>query len=115
MKVETSHTAAPWTIHWNMAQGGDGHWIMDAQDHGELSRVAMVAFHDDQSGDETRSNARLIAAAPDLLAALIACHDQLDGWLMEGSSDPLDAAAVRMAREAIGKAVGVELNLRVLG
>jgi hypothetical protein len=115
MKIKTTHTAGPWAIHWGMAQGGDGHWIMDTQDHGELSRVAMVAFHDDASGDETKQNARLIAAAPDLLAALIACHDQLDGWVMEGSLDPLDAAAVNMAREAIGKAVGTELKARVLG
>lgn len=114
MKIETTHTTGPWSIHWGMAQGGDGHWIMDAQDHGELSRIAMVAFHDDTSGDETKQNARLIAAAPDLLAALIACHDQLDGWVMEGSLDPLDAAAVNMAREAIGKAVGTELKARVL-
>lgn len=47
-----------------MAQGGDGHWVVDAKDHGELSRIAMVAFHDDASGDETKQNARLIAAAP---------------------------------------------------
>lgn len=69
MKTSGTHTAAPWSIHWGMAQGGDGHWIMDSTDHGELSRVAMVAFHDDTPG-ETRANALLIAAAPELLAAI---------------------------------------------
>jgi hypothetical protein len=115
MKIETTHTAGPWSIHWGMAQGGDGHWIMDSQDMGELSRIAMVAFHDDASGDETKQNARLIAAAPELLAALVACHDQLDGWVMEGSLDAMDAAAVNMARAAIGKAIGTELKARILG
>jgi len=110
METETNnagkmaHTAAPWSIHWGTAQGGDGHWIMDSQDMCELSRIAMVAFHDDTSGDETRANAKLIAAAPELLAALIACSDQLAGWVDAGSLDNADHAAVRMARKAIAKA-----------
>ena len=106
MKIETTHTAGPWSIHWGMAQGGDGHWIVDSQDMGELSRIAMVAFHDDASGDETKQNARLIAAAPELLAALVACHDQLDGWVMEGSLDALDAAADALADEIAAKPFG---------
>lgn len=98
------HTAAPWAIHWGTAQGGDGHWIVDAQDMGELSRIAMVAFHDDASGDETRANAKLIGAAPELLAALVACRDQLAAWVDGGSLDNADHAAVRMAAAAIKKA-----------
>jgi hypothetical protein len=105
MATETmKHTAAPWTIHWGMAQGGDGHWIMDAQDHGELSRIAMVAFHDDTSGDETRANAKVIGAAPELLAALMICCDQLAGWVDSGSGDARDFWAVKMAKAAIEKA-----------
>jgi hypothetical protein len=98
------HTAAPWMIHWGTAQGGEGHWIMDSQDMGELSRVAMVAFHDDANGDETRANARLMAAAPELLLALVACRDQLAAWVDGGSLDTADHAAVRMAAAAIQKA-----------
>lgn len=109
METETNnagkmaHTAAPWSIHWGTAQGGDGHWIMDFQDNCELSRVAMVAFHDDTSGDETRANAKLIAAAPELLAALIACSDQLSARTLL-NPDFADHTAVRMARRAIAKA-----------
>jgi hypothetical protein len=106
MTTSTSlkHTAGHWTIHWGMAQSGDGHWIMDSQDHGELSRIAMVAFHDDTSGDETRANAKVIAAAPDLLAALIACCDQLGSYVDGGSDDARDFWAVKMANAAIEKA-----------
>lgn len=100
-----AHTSAPWTIHWGTAQGGEGHWIMDANDNCELSRIAMVAFHDDTSHHETRANAKLIAAAPELLAALIACSDQLAGWVDSGSLDDTDHAAIRMARRAICKAM----------
>lgn len=98
------HTDSPWAIHWGTAQGGDGHWIVDSQDHGELSRIAMVAFHDDKSGDETRANAKLIAAAPELIAALIACHDRLAEWVDSGSMDDADFYAVKMAKAAISKA-----------
>jgi hypothetical protein len=100
------HTDSPWAIHWGTAQGGDGHWIVDSQDNCELSRVAMVAFHDDKSGGETRANARLIAASPDLLAALVACRDQLAGWVDSGSLDDSDFYAIKMADAAIRKAAG---------
>ncbi len=115
MTTKSIHTAAPWSIEWGTAQGGDGHWVVDSQDLGPLSRVAMVAFHDDKNDGETKANARLIAAAPELLEAIIACCDQLDGWVMEGSLDPADAAAVRLARGAISKATGVEKQKRILG
>ena len=46
------HTPGPWRIEWEMAHGG-------------LSVVATIHFHDD-----TEANARLVAAAPELLEAL---------------------------------------------
>ena len=66
----SKHTPGPWSVTWGTAQGGEGHHIMDSTgiDNG-LSIVAVVGFHDDSEG-ETKANARLIAAAPDLLAAL---------------------------------------------
>ena len=104
---DIKHTAAPWSIHWGAAQGGDGHWIVDSKDLCELSRIALVAFHDDESGDETRANARLIAAAPELLSALIACRDQLAGWVDSGSSDNADFYAIKQADAAIKAATGL--------
>ena len=62
------HTSTPWDINWGTAHDGESHHIVDGKDFGHLSIIAMVKFHDDTEG-ETRANAHLIAAAPDLLAA----------------------------------------------
>lgn len=105
MEQKAAHTPGPWQIEWNVAQGGEGHYITDSNDMGELSRIAAVLFHDDADG-ETRANARLIAAAPDLLEiarAIVAVCDSgkhADMACMEGS--PL----VDAARDAIAKAEG---------
>ena len=61
MKQKAAHTPGPWQIEWNVAQGGEGHYITDSKDMAELSRIAAVLFHDDADG-ETRANARLLAA-----------------------------------------------------
>ena len=95
MEQKAAHTPAPWQIEWNAAQSGDGHYITDSNDMAELSRIAAVLFHDDADG-ETRANARLIAAAPDLLAALIGVVKVADRATVE-----FDAA-----RAAIAKAEG---------
>ena len=105
MEQKAAHTPGPWLIEWNAAQGGEGHYITDSKDMGELSRIAAVLFHDD-ADNETRANARLIAAAPDLLEiarAIVAICDTgkyADMACMEGS--PL----VDAARDAIAKAEG---------
>ena len=70
MEQKAAHTPAPWRIEWNTAQGGEGHYITDSNDMGELSRIAAVLFHDDADG-ETRANARLIAASPTMYDYLV--------------------------------------------
>ena len=70
MEQKAAHTPGPWLIEWNAAQGGEGHYITDSKDMGELSRIAMVLFHDDADG-ETRANARLIAASPTMYDYLV--------------------------------------------
>ena len=70
MEQKAAHTPAPWQIEWNAAQSGEGHYIKDSQDMGELSRIAAVLFHDDAEG-ETRANARLIAASPTMYDYLV--------------------------------------------
>ena len=95
MEQKAAHTPGPWQIEWNVAQGGEGHYITDSKDMAELSRIAAVLFHDDADG-ETRANARLLAAAPDLLAALIGVVKVADRATVE-----FDAA-----RAAIAKAEG---------
>lgn len=56
---------------------------------------------------ESRANARLIAAAPEMLEALQACADWLD-WLHSPIDDPkgAHAAHIKAAREALAKATG---------
>lgn len=104
MEQKAAHTAGPWLIEWNAAQGGDGHYITDSKDMGELSRIAAVLFHDDADG-ETRANARLIAAAPELLAALERAYMALIGYLPAHRNDVTDAA-IGAAHAAITKATG---------
>ena len=70
MEQKAAHTPAPWQIEWNAAQSGEGHYITDSNDMGELSRIAAVLFHDDAVG-ETRANARLIAASPTMYDYLV--------------------------------------------
>ena len=70
MEQKAAHTPAPWLIEWNVAQGGEGHYITDSKDMVELSRIAAVLFHDDADG-ETRANARLIAASPTMYDYLV--------------------------------------------
>ena len=70
MKQKAAHTPAPWLIEWNVAQGGEGHYITDSKDMAELSRIAAVLFHDDADG-ETRANARLLAASPTMYDYLV--------------------------------------------
>jgi hypothetical protein len=65
----TNHTPAPWHIEFAMAQGGEAHHVCDSRDMSELSIIATVHFHDDEDG-ETKANARLISAAPELLNVL---------------------------------------------
>lgn len=94
----TKHTPGPWEI--EPSDDGQSHWIVPAASNGcgwvgdRYMRVSgPIDIHD----------ARLIAAAPDLLAALQDCFQ----WFENDS--PLDAPCgpeMRKAREAIAKATG---------
>ena len=103
-----SHTPGPWHV------GGKGNAIVYADVEGGSYAVAnAVTFHG-QPNFEDAANARLIAAAPDLLEAL----RKLVGLIMDehGSGadllpvhhefDPEHYAAIREARASIAKAEG---------
>ncbi len=99
MDNETKHTPGPWALHADHAING-GHQIW-----GDGCLVADVA---------TDANARLIAAAPDLLAALEGCRAAL-ATLSGPRRDLADwhrqnvarlATAEVAARAAIAKATG---------
>ena len=104
--MSAKHTPGPWLTQWGAAQGGDGHHIIDTKDMGELSRIAVVLFHDDAEG-ETASNARLIAAAPELLEALQTTAENLRSWKAANNSgiNTFDSW-LEVVEEAIAKAKG---------
>lgn len=114
-----SHTPGPWTVDETKALGAYGVWTDYAtcpghDGAGYASQICSVFVNvsigknyfggknDGEIDQETRgANARLIAAAPDLLAACKAA-------LLKFNHNPLDKVSVAgdMLREAIAKAEG---------
>jgi hypothetical protein len=95
-----AHTPGPWQVNFR-----DDTQVCDAD--GEVRGCAPIAFCKG-SHHEARSNARLIAAAPDLLAALEALRlareqDKYRSW-EKGAPDFNKAEA--LADDAIAKAKG---------
>lgn len=81
--MKTKHTQWPWKIqslpHEREFRKGENYAIRDSRGCA-LAQVGHIdAIHD---GDETKANARLIAAAPELLYAL--------KWALENLGDDLD-------------------------
>lgn len=87
--MEAKHTSGPWyikeTASLTICSGSDNNW------------VAHVYWHP--------ANARLIAAAPDLLAAL---QDIVDAVAITASSEACQCWDFSKARAAIAKALGTE-------
>jgi hypothetical protein len=92
--IETKHTPGPWSIEGDVAEGG---FYLSEYNHGAEVPIFLCEWF---LGDAVtaKSNARLIAAAPDMLEALKACADNLAslGW----------HPAEQVARDAIAKAEG---------
>lgn len=98
-----NHTPGPWSI-WSYNPGT--HAFVIGPDNGHS--VAVVHKTPPEHGP---SNARLIAAAPDLLEALEACAESLAGCdealdQMAGVGGYKPDSAIAQARAAIGKAQG---------
>ena len=90
--MSTQHTKGPWRVQRQNPSPTTGEWMISGAKPGYLAEV-----RDCGSGD-VQANARLIAAAPDLLEALLrvlrdVASDGLDGWEDQ-------------ARAAIAKATG---------
>ena len=93
MKTNTQHTPGPWNVGDDSPNDYEGP-IIDTRDRA----VAVITIdHETESTPEDRANARLIAAAPELLAML---ERVLDGVLR---LPPLD---IEQALAAIIKATG---------
>ena len=93
--METKHTPGPWALDWNVAR-------IDVFSADAATLVATVRRSTMSAGvDSTaRTNARLIAAAPDLYDAL---RELLYAW--DVLQDPA-AGVAEDARAAIAQAVG---------
>ncbi len=96
-----THTPAPWTKEltpggYAINAGGDN------KEEDTFCNIALV-IEDQEDGDETEANARLISAAPDLLEALKKCFEIMSRVTFPGTAVDL---LYEEARAAIQKAEG---------
>ena len=106
-----AHTPGPWTVayddygdEWWFGGNGHGQWVVTPAE--ELNIV--MAGHGNDRGDENlrqvaADNARLIAAAPDLLKACRQVHDALvhAGFYIACSQPGMDEAGLLSLRQAV--------------
>ncbi len=90
--MKTQHTPGPWKV------SGKNPPMIYAR--AGLDIVAQCDSAGEMTRDQEAANARLIAAAPDLLAALLALLS--DKYL----ADPINADRMAGAKAAIAKAAG---------
>lgn len=88
--MTTNHTPGPWAVD-NLTVRWGGYFVADCDGKGDIARQG-----------ECQANARLIAAAPDLLDALVA----LSGALQTYVNGTEDWPELMQARAAIAKAGG---------
>lgn len=100
------HTKGPWKWKSDPSMGGF-HVYMDTairkrsgyDSHHHLEMDFSIYPEDGEQWEEAKANARLIAAAPELLENLIGCMEAL-------ASHVPDCVEVQCARAAIAKATG---------
>jgi hypothetical protein len=101
----TTHTPGPWR-----ALGNDDRHELSPAPIRTLDDVAIAeAFQTSETPDgyaEMDANARLIAAAPDLLAAVVAASHALKSYAYGNSATDLAESIAKSCDEAIAKAEG---------
>lgn len=109
----TKHTPGPWAVHSDRLSI---HRPAMPEDEGhEIRRLVALVYSNCQAGDSNLdANARLIAAAPDMLDALHALLSALDQEILECLDDaivaspplePAKLAALLNARDAASEAI----------
>lgn len=104
--MSAAHTPGPWFL----LESDGVLQISDSEKHG--NKAAIVHWAGFDAGDKTkkakRANARLIAAAPDLLDALEAMLREFTGqnYCAPDEYPVAKLGAMRKAKEAIAKATG---------
>lgn len=109
-KSVVKHAPGPWAFREGDRERRDSSRVFKANDEEFLIAHVICDFRNDMARAEDIANARLIAAAPDLLEA---CRNVLS-WLDGGQSvahgcivaPPADKAAADMLRNVIGVAEG---------
>ncbi|NHC53082.1 hypothetical protein [Pseudomonas sp. AU8050] len=105
--METKHTPGPWTLQGEPESIRiEGPRNRNSRSHLVLvERVGGRRYGADFSDlSELVANAKLIAAAPDLLEALIKLHESLESLNESGDAGQMVADDVETARAAIAKA-----------
>lgn len=85
--MEAKHTPGPWTVGQEMNSERPGSVPVVALVRDSLEGKMHVAFVNGKAGEQ-EANARLIAAAPDLLAALKAAQGFIDAVILWGQKQP---------------------------
>lgn len=99
---KSRHTTGP----WNVSNGVYGNSITGRAQSGVNGGMVAPCICKSGNMHEWSANAALIAAAPDLLAALRECRDIMANHCL--ATDARAAVADVMARDAIAKAEGRE-------
>jgi hypothetical protein len=119
----SKHTQGPWKVKfqdtiWGRAPNWEhthSHWVIKGPDkkHSPVALIRDAGYGMGPSMAVRKANATLIAAAPDLLAALEAVIEDLEGGIAQAdeegaSQDWLEDANNRLdaAKAAIAKATG---------
>jgi hypothetical protein len=95
----TKHSPGPWTAHEGYPSDV---WHVDMPERSFSIIVSRADADHDVTVDEVQANARLIAAAPELLLVLLTARDQLEEELRTApgndEADAVDAVLVEIRR-----------------
>lgn len=106
MTTKTAHVPGPWTAEYDASEPGDA--VITAK----RGAITIANVHDhgasslDHDSAECRANARLIAAAPEMLEALHRADAALSLLVASGNADRHDHSALADIRAALAKAEG---------
>lgn len=103
METNAKHTAGPWEAHTFMVKGGEK--MRDT-----ICHVGVSTSLGPSRSNESVANARLIAAAPDLLKALEALRLQALQSSVNDRSNEWGMEALGLANAAIAKAHGATVG-----
>lgn len=95
-----AHTPGPW-IYRFYANGPLQSWDIEATDYTVIARIAVGPMFEDTPDPRDEANARIIAAAPNLLAA---CEAALDAIHNAGQDEDAWSDATSMLHTAIALA-----------